>query len=463
MTLDELKLFNVRFDNGSGCMFQPISNNDTYILTAKHLFEGTAPDENGDLIDYSIGNGTAISIFRTIESAGTWEETKIQFVLQRGETYFAHKDADAVILKLPYISGFDKIFTSEIREQATGYKLYGYPVRFEGRAAGNKDTGYEIKSLITPVNYGYTAQLFSTTLNKDEIQGMSGGGIIRTVDGYISLIGIQSEMKAADYATGQINFVPIRYFDEIVTANEGKLSPLYPPYFGSFRFLEKEVFGIKPGLLTQKKCEKLTNILKAKAKEINESDLTPLYIKDFLKEKYPSFYKQESNEISRKKIWSVWLELLTIINIAKGVKLSKADFPHILKKVRLFYSNVEDDFWVKHLHDLPKMDYSGLDEGGSVMVASNIEAKDNLHIYDFRKVPEDISRVNTLKEQFDLGRIGQKTDEGSDFPLYKYRFMNVSAFKEGTINDLEETFTVNDIENCLNTLKELYGKLIPNW
>lgn len=109
------------------------------------------------------------------------------------------------------------------------------------------------------------------------------------------------------------------------------------------------------------------------------------------------------------------------------------------------------------------MDYSGLDEGGVVMVASNIEAKDNMHVYDFKQVPENISRVGSLKEQYDLGRIGQKTTEGSDFPLYKFRFMNMSAFKEGTINELQETFTTNDVENCINTLKELYEKLIPNW
>lgn len=318
MNLDELKLYTVQVGNGSGCLFQPISENKyTYVLTAKHLFEGTTLDDNGATVDYSFTDGTEISIFRPIKNVEGWNEIEIKLMLKRGENYFAHKYADAVILKLPYLSGFDKIYTSEINQRVEGYSLYGYPNRFKSRNAGNKDTGYGIKSLITSVNYGYTAQLFSTTLNKDEIEGMSGGGILKTIDGFVSLIGIQSEMKHANYATGQINFVSISFFDEIVTENIGYLSALYPPYLSSFQFLEEEIFNVKPGVLTQEKCDKLTTILKAKAKEIEKSDLTPKYIRDFIKEKYPAFYQQESNEISKKKIWSIWLELLTIINIAK--------------------------------------------------------------------------------------------------------------------------------------------------
>ncbi len=67
MTLNELKLYTVRVNNGSGCLFQPILNGDqfTYILTAKHLFENRGRDENDEIIP-PISDGTEISIVRLV-------------------------------------------------------------------------------------------------------------------------------------------------------------------------------------------------------------------------------------------------------------------------------------------------------------------------------------------------------------------------------------------------------------
>ncbi len=93
MTLDELKLYTVRVKDGSGCLFQPIlnENNYTYILTAKHLFEGIAQDDDGNDLPYATQDGTDISIVRQVNVDGQWQKISIPFTLERGKTYFPIK------------------------------------------------------------------------------------------------------------------------------------------------------------------------------------------------------------------------------------------------------------------------------------------------------------------------------------------------------------------------------------
>ena len=133
--------------------------------------------------------------------------------------------------------------------------------------------------------------------------------------------------------------------------------------------------------------------------------------------------------------------------------------PDILKKVRLFYSDINEDFWSVHLNDLCNLNYSGLEDGGVVVVASNLKAQnDEEHVFDLSKIPENISRV--MKNNFELGKLGQSIDSPNEFPFEKFKYMNISAFKEGTVIKLDSAFSEEKIKFCVNKLKELYGQLI---
>src|SRR5690606_11721892 len=129
-------------------------------------------------------------------------------------------------------------------------------------------------------------------------------------------------------------------------------------YLKSFSFLEADIFNLEYGLLTQAKCERLTEILKAKASALKESNLVPNVIREFIKEKLPLTHQSEGYENCEKKIWALWLELFTILNIAKSKSHTIDDLPNIFKKVRLFYSNTDKDYWQVHLRDLLSKDYS---------------------------------------------------------------------------------------------------------
>lgn len=465
MNLEELAGYHVTVKNGSGCLFQPIGceQNYTYILTAKHLFEGTRKGEDGRLEKYTTEDGALIPISRVTLENDRHIEVTIPFTLRRGENYFIHPEADAAILRIIPLEGFDKIIIQDFDQAASGYKIYGYPNRFSSNDVGNKSTSYDVRDIIGTSNYSRTAQLFSTTLSINDIEGMSGGAILRIDQQYISLIGIQSEMKSEEFSNGQINFIPIKYFNEIVEENSSRLSKLLPPFLKSFSFLEDEIFQLQMGLLTKEKTEKFTEILKVKATFLKKSDLTPVFIKDYFRENLPVYYAKEENELQKKKIWTIWLELLTVLSIAKRKCDASADFDTIARKVRLFYSNTNQDFWITHLPDLAGRDYSNLEEDGIVIVASNVDAGDKMHILDLKGVPEDISRVQKSRQKFQLEQLGPDTTSANDFPLDKYRFMNISAFKAGTQEQLDNEFSTAEIQTCLTILEKLYGELLPHW
>lgn len=459
---DLKKLHSAIVGEGSGCLFQPMSEEYTYILTAKHLFFKKKESARGEAIVSEMLDGEVIKIERHSKTENGWEEIEVAFKLQKGTNYFPHRDADIAILKIEYLPGFDNI---SIHDQIVGeddYELCGSPDTTRDNNEGERYTTYEVERFITSGNYNHSAQLFGS-LNQTNIEGMSGGGILKIVTNHITIVGIQSKMASSTLPAGQIGFVPMKYFNEIVDYPEyaEKLEKLLPLYLGSFSFFKEDIFNLKPGLSEKERAERLTEILKAKALDIQESDITPLTIKDYLHDKLLLLSNQDKGELQKKKIWSIWLELLTILNIAKNNSHCANDLPTIFKKVRLFYSDVDEDFWVKHLDELHKLNYSGLEDTGIVVVASNVKAmNNNEHVLDVSKIPGNITRI---KNKFDLERIGPKIDSATDFPLEKYKYMNISAFKENTAVNVVEKFSEESVTNCLETLKELYEQLIPNW
>src|SRR6476660_6837152 len=99
MTPEQLKTYIVSLNSGSGCLFQPMAGADTYtyILTAKHLFEGTKSDQDGNQVAYNTADGHVVPITRLTYQDGVWSEIILKFVFKKGENYFASPDADAAI------------------------------------------------------------------------------------------------------------------------------------------------------------------------------------------------------------------------------------------------------------------------------------------------------------------------------------------------------------------------------
>lgn len=458
MSQDDLKKYTVKVGEGSGCLFQPMTDEYTYILTAKHLFSEKIVNDRGQSESVQFSDGTEIIINKQIPNGDFWAKEPIPFILTEGETYFPHKKADIAILKIESQSGFDSIHIQYSFEEEKDIKLCGFPERLAGE--NQKYTSHSVESFLAASDYCHHAQLFGGLIHKN-INGMSGGGLLKIGENGVFIIGIQSEMAIEDLSMGQIGFVPIKYFKEIINYNEykGLLVELLPAYFKSFSFLKDEIFKIKFGIKTKNKVEKMLEVLQVHAIQIQNSDITPIFIKNYLKVNLPSIYKHGRKEIRNKKVWCLWLELLTILNILKQCSHCSAEIPEILKKVRLIYSNIDEDFWLKHINELNKIDYHGLEVNGTVIVASNIPAQDDTHFTPSKNIVDNISIISGLRNDFNLGIISQKIDCATDFPFDKYKFVNISAFKEGIVSKIDEGFENEDVNARIKILEKLYEQL----
>jgi hypothetical protein len=345
MTLDDLKLYTVWVNDGSGCLFQPILNesNYTYVLTAKHLFEGVKQDEDGNHIPYITPDGTKVSIIRQVNVNDEWQKITIPFSLVKGATYFPHKVADAAILIIDHLSPeFDKIVSVDLPRINNGYYLNGFPNQFEGQV-GEEYTTYSIREIEASGDYSQNAQLINDVLSKAQVEGMSGGGILAIQNDHISIIGIQSRVKHANWANGKICFVPMKYFSEIINYEENNtlLTKLYPPYVGKFDFLKDDAFALKVDAWDENSISSTRIHLRNKALSVIQSDVTPIAIKELFKKRL-LIDETEDHCLDTKNIWIGWLEFLTIMNVLKGGDITTQQLNEIFDSIRLKYLDTND-------------------------------------------------------------------------------------------------------------------------
>lgn len=449
MTLDELKLYTVRINHGSGCLFQPILNGCefTYILTAKHLFENGVRDENDEIIP-PIPDGTDISIVRQVNVGDQWKKIPIPFTLTRGKTYFPHKEADVAILKINLLANFDKIVSNDTTRLNNTYYLNGFPKQLEDQA-GEEYATYSIRELEASGDYSQNAQLDHNVLNKLQVEGMSGGGILSIQDDHISIIGIQSRVKHPNFANGKICFVPMKYFAEIINYEEYStlLTKLHPPFVGKFDFLRDEAFALEVDAWDENRIESTRIHLRNKALDVIQSEITPLSIRELF-ERRLLIDEAEVQCLDNKSIWLGWLEFLTILNIVKEDNITIQQLEEIFNNARLKYTHVEDCTTLFQ-DRLSKSDYFGLKPGGTVIINS-------------KKAPRKPFRIpvggmiNNIKIPQD--KRGFRTDLGID-PFQSFSFVHLDYFKsECILNKLDEYENLNEVQ-LLTKLKQEYHEL----
>lgn len=448
MNKDDLKAYSVIVGKGSGCLFQPMTDEYTYILTAKHLFFNDVDNGRGKE-SFQFADGTIIDIKRFIKNQIGWNEEPIVFSLIEGETYFPHKEADIAILKIvPAINGFECIGIEDIFGQPNSYELCGYPSNVRD---AREYTTHQIENFIASNGYFYSARLFGS-LRQENIEGMSGCGILRLVNEYISIIGIQSKMGSSIFPAGEIGFVLIKSFNEIVEYNEYSmsLSKLYPPYLKKFDFLLDDCFALEVDSIDESKIENTRITLRNKAFEITRSDITPIGIKELFKERL-LIDENDSCCLSHKKVWISWLEFLVIFNIAKNEAIDNEALSNIFNSYRLKYANIDD--WTSIFRtDLLRSDYRGLKDDSTIIVNTRGIPKTTNNLF----IPKG-KMINIVKVP---DKRGFTTDKGVD-PHTSFNYVHLDYFKTKCIieklNEYEKLTEDEIIEKFKNEYNELFN------
>lgn len=441
MNIDAVKEYIVIVNGGSGCIFQPMDNAYSYVLTAKH---NIADADN--LI-------TQFARFKL--NNNSWGEIEIPFGnLIENDNYFPHPNRDIAIIKIDKIHDLENIIRiDDIENERTGYLLIGYPELRRNANPDIKANWYRCDENVTiqglranqlregkvPDNAGY-----------EEIVGHSGGGLLKLSGDYILLAGIQNKMiDAKNEQLGRVEFSPISLFDEIINEYPQQLSPLHPPYYKSFAFLKEQIMKLE-GCFHD--IEYTKQFLRDITDEIVKNPLTPNVIKNYLNERL-LIYGEKSSSFYNKGLWVAWLEFLIVLNIVGLNPKTEEELNEIFNQYRIIYSSSKED-WSKLMVDIARSDYKGLKENACLIFANDAEPK--MPVLGKGIIP-DVSK-SVQKRQMNI-------DDGVNHPFESFKHIHIYAFQQKCIVEKAEDYTqyssINENE-LLQKLKIEYENIINN-
>lgn len=450
MSEEDIKKYTVIVADGSGCLFQPMNGDEyTYILTAKHIFEGETEDNNGRPEKYSKNDGDVIEISQLKFDGDVWKDCPIKFKFQRDINYFAHKNADAAILKIEFKPEFDKIIIQDHFENEIKYVLSGCPNTLRNKSKTEWQTTREVKRFKASGNYCHGAQL-SEVLNQNVIEGMSGGAIIKISGDNLLIAGVQSKMANSQFPVGEIGFIPIKFYNEIVDypENKTKLTPLLPPYMASFDVLRNEVMKLEEAMTPNFK-QKVDNAFNERISSIKvcPNDLYTSNIKDYLLAN-----REKEAALLTKQIWISWFEYLIVLSILKDKNIDVKEIEVFFNEKRLIHSNTSKS-WIEIL---PEILYSNLDNMN----------KDGVLVVSTKKSPlgkkrikkgyiENIANTTNFDEGLDIGRV-KKIQNLKEIIHIKAFEIDCIIANEETLSDFSNFQITELIEEIKNKIYEFF-------
>ncbi|MCF6129325.1 hypothetical protein L1S35_06545 [Flavobacterium sp. AS60] len=468
--MQNFKQYSVIIDGGTGVLFQPMTEEYFYILTAKHNLQ-IKPDQA--YIDKE--DNTDINILRFIFEDGTYTTEKIPFTLLKNQNYFPHINpaVDSAILKIRFdeykIFEIKNLYVYEDTSIDNNTCVCGFPDDKRKANAENPHeqfTNYKISQSSNDTQYKKSVRL-TENQSQETISGMSGGGIVKLGKDHYLLIGIQSQMTRTISPQNEIDFIPIRFFTEIIEHYRDSLSPLLPPYLANFSFLRDNAFNINAGP-DDSDIQYLRNFLKAKTTNVIESDITPIAIKEYFKERL-LLDKNDTKNLSDESIYCCWLEYLVIMNIAKEKNHSLNELEELFDKVRLIYKNTNTEWHSENfLKECMNCDFSNLAVDGTILINTSIlpHKTTQVHHYKINKgslVPNiDFLRKEHLNGEFGNVFIDNGSGETQEFVFDRFTFIHFAFLKQYMLvensHDFRE-YNANNSPELVTKLKTLYGEL----
>ncbi|GAA3945175.1 hypothetical protein GO495_31060 [Chitinophaga oryziterrae] len=445
MIIDQIKEHVVCINGGSGVLFQPSCEKTTYILTCDHVVK-----------EKEVGYDVPVARIRIYDQESRDFTINHNILLQEKSNYFRDEKLDLAIIKIPKVCvNTDLICIEEFEKYDGNIRLCGFP---NSRRVGNNIMLRDDTNItLSPDNQlGKREARIPGNLRHSDIAGQSGGAIYCLDGDRVGLLGIQNLVAVKNEELGRILFTPIKDFKSIVVSSEGLLESIEPYYIKDFTHLLSDIFNLGEERVTSEARRKMIFALGGVAKTIISADITPKTILDSIENKLLLLYNQQPDNLNIKKLWCFWLEMLVIIQVATKKNYKDEPFNDVFRKFRLFYSDINKDFFLKHLEDLCHTDYERLDTNGLVIVASNASAS----IKPFLDLGDIVQDISEIKEQIEFNNQLLHIDNPKPFALETYKFINISAFKDYTLTNHYLTLKEISLPSILEELFKIYGTYI---
>ena len=393
---NRLRSLTVKVNQGSGCLFQPFTTDYSYILTARHVIKDVAT--------------TAITI--------EWKTADRAIILELLEPPYYDEDDKmrdgAAIIKVKRIDIEDilPVYKKELNFDESNYKLCGYPLK--RRKENDSYRSNDIKLKEDRLDNFLEAEIQGRPIFK-EVEGMSGGGILREAGCNIELIGIQSEMAAKDddEILGRTNLIPMNLFHDLI--EKKGLSPLIPSYLACFSHLKQFIFPLNNLESTN---IPLKDYLSSRVKSKFCESVFPHQLLEKYKENLLISGHSSAN-LFNKHLWISFLEFIEINLMREPTEdISIESINDYLSKNKFLFGI--SDKWQGLIQDIYKSNLKGLTKGGNIIISTDIDKMPTLV-----SIPKT-SVANIAKVQPDDEKL--QIDSGIDifkdfglFHIYKYQ------------------------------------------
>ncbi|WP_223546829.1 ABC-three component system protein [Priestia aryabhattai] len=294
---------------GSGCMFQPFTNDYSYVITARHCLEGTD------------------------ETPQTFKKTDIEIVSHsRGSKiividYYFHKKYDLVVIKTEYVEGIPGTLITVPKENKD-VGLYGYPNILSADDTAQLGQYLECK---TYFNYPQKNLIefraipdVSNLINSvnSTLRGFSGSGIYLESNDNLFLMGVFTQLKEEDGAFDALLGYDISAINEILLENQLQL--LIPGELLNFEKYIDTAFESNEGYIK--------SVLKMNTKPL--LDLVPNdIVKSFNEKLYIPYNSFIEEELLNHRLWEGWVSLLTYYYMDTSTLPNKEDFKLVRSNV----------------------------------------------------------------------------------------------------------------------------------
>lgn len=426
-----IKSCSVKVNNGSGVIVSSMSKDFDYILSVKHNISLSAGSSDNDIIVVDYTDNHIRVLDKVIIDEPENDILILKIEKQKVEYFISSKFVPSQATNLLTFSGYPGFKRSNNNKSEEEHLLYNCEINDEAD--------------------GYFKLYIPESPSIELIRGMSGGGIFQGKNGFIELIGIESDFAGVpELEYGKVNAFKIKKYEHMLSIFN--LPPFAPFFMSCFSELISNSFNIK--------FHKSSNFTQARsalhelAKALVHVGLPKPYQ---LLEKYKNELLVEGENHASlycEDLWCALLEFLLILSILNdrgSLDISYLD--SIKRKYRLVYTSFDDD-WLQDFKNILKTAKKLLNKNGTLLVVSkdlNSEACPPDEI--LAQIVDDIGDVG-----FEL--VDGRIDVANDTSALNYKYVSFKASQNELIKRQEINISKMNINDFFDYLKGKYSVYI---
>lgn len=417
---DLMTAHSVKVNEGSGVLVNCMTEDYTYVLTAKHA---VLKENIVQKID-----GTTLNV--------------------KGVFKHDDDDVDCAIL----IVDFQEDVSQQIQyvehlPDLASLILVGYPSL---RRGSDDEVKHQNGVLVEAINNKFILSADGIP-SKEITLGMSGGGVYYIDNNSPYLIGIEYSMDGNDSAEhfGRLKCNTLVFFDEIIEKNQ--LFPMIPSFLECFSRVKNDVFNFNVADFSN--IENLKKYLVNIVDKVIDDGLAPYFIMQRYNEKL-LLSSKDVNHLKDKYLWVSYCEFLIICLIIDTPKKVDENYLTSLDGNRrlLYYSSSEN--WTRKLQDILIYAQSIFKEKGTLVITSpQPDASLKPHPQNLANVIDDISAIPQTGYGFEIDNTYENLYEN-------LAITHLQALHRHCVLDKEYDYKNKKTTEVISIFKELYHEII---